>query len=323
MYDFPVDIVYLWCDGNDPEWRARKSLYDNDVPENDENNGKSRYLSNDELRYSLRSVETYAPWINHVFIVTDRQRPDWLDVSNPRVTVVDHSDIIPGKYLPLFNSTAIENWIFRIPGLSEHFLYANDDLFINAPVTPSFFFDAAGRPFVRLKHQNLKKGIGMYRDKVRHMRDEIYRRFHVMYHLAPHHCIDAYLRSAFEECYGSYPEWLARTSSHRFRVVEDLHRSIIGYYMLATGKGVMLKVSRFCECHSMLERIKCFLSGRGHTSSCFMPLKCKDYWKVLRKYSPMLFALNDESSTTAADRERAHKFMEERFPKPSSFEIKL
>jgi hypothetical protein len=43
--------------------------------------------------------------------------------------VVRHSEIIDKKYLPLFNSLPIEASIHHIPGLSENFLYSNDDCF--------------------------------------------------------------------------------------------------------------------------------------------------------------------------------------------------
>lgn len=56
----------------------------------DEDISSSRFEDNDELRYSLRSVEKYAPWVRHIFIVTNGQIPHWLDLENPRVTIVTH-----------------------------------------------------------------------------------------------------------------------------------------------------------------------------------------------------------------------------------------
>ena len=92
------------------------------------------------FKYSLRSVEMYAPWIRKIFIVTDNQVPKWLDTSNPKIRIVDHKEILPEVSLPCFNSRLIEHFLYKIPGLSEHFLYANDDMFINRPVTPATFF---------------------------------------------------------------------------------------------------------------------------------------------------------------------------------------
>lgn len=56
----------------------------------DEDVSASRFEDNEELRYSLRSVEKHAPWVRHIFIVTNGQIPSWLNLDNPRVTVVSH-----------------------------------------------------------------------------------------------------------------------------------------------------------------------------------------------------------------------------------------
>lgn len=94
-----IDIVYLWCDGKDPAFKKRKQQYlnieDKSEQENNEAIGDTRFFDNEELKYSLRSLEMYAPWINHVYIVTDRQVPNWLNVEYEKVTVVDHSEIMP------------------------------------------------------------------------------------------------------------------------------------------------------------------------------------------------------------------------------------
>lgn len=100
-----IDLVYLWVDGNDPVWLAKKNAYlpvDRQV--DPEAAGECRFVENDELRYSLRSAERYAPWIRRIYILTDDQTPAWLDTSNPRVRVVSHREIMPAEILPVFNS---------------------------------------------------------------------------------------------------------------------------------------------------------------------------------------------------------------------------
>jgi len=147
--DFPIDAVYTWVDGGDPAWQARKAaaLGDNDwvgrVSEQTANN--SRFVSRDELRYSLRALHCFAPWVRRIFLVTDDQVPAWLDTEHPQITVVSHREIFgdTGR-LPTFNSQAIESRLHRIPGLSEHFLYLNDDVFLGRPVTPDLFFTSGG-----------------------------------------------------------------------------------------------------------------------------------------------------------------------------------
>lgn len=104
----------------------------------------NRFRDNEELRFSLRSLDKYAPWVRHIYIVTDNQVPSWLDLSHPRLTVVPHTDIFPNRsHLPTFSSPAIESHLHRIPGLSKQFVYFNDDVMLGAPVWPSDFYDRA------------------------------------------------------------------------------------------------------------------------------------------------------------------------------------
>ncbi|KAM3587973.1 uncharacterized protein V6R79_017937 [Siganus canaliculatus] len=107
----------------------------------DEDVSASRFEDNEELRYSLRSIERHAPWVRHVFIVTNGQIPSWLNLDNPRVTVVTHQDLFQNQsHLPTFSSPAIETHIHRIPGLSRKFIYLNDDVMFGKDVWPDDFY---------------------------------------------------------------------------------------------------------------------------------------------------------------------------------------
>ncbi len=102
-----IDLVYLWVNGNDPVWKAKHDAFTGTKPHNEAVDGKGRYVSHDELKYSLRSAEMYAPWIRRIFIVTDNQVPEWLNTANPKVQIVDHTEILPPEALPCFNSVVI------------------------------------------------------------------------------------------------------------------------------------------------------------------------------------------------------------------------
>ena len=146
--EFPIDIVYTWVDGSDPAWLNRRAETLGLVglgSRHDEAASDARYLSRDELMYSLRSVERFADFVNHVYIVTDDQCPSWLRTDHPGVTVVDHREIFPDDArLPTFNSHAIETRLHHVPGLSEHYIYLNDDFFFGGRVEPSQFFHGNG-----------------------------------------------------------------------------------------------------------------------------------------------------------------------------------
>ncbi|XP_061181061.1 N-acetylglucosamine-1-phosphotransferase subunits alpha/beta-like isoform X2 [Saccostrea echinata] len=143
-FDILVTAQNISIDGKKPTLNAANLVWDLRDFSRDEDISSSRFEDNDELRYSLRSVEKFAPWIRHVFIVTNGQIPHWLDLENPRVTIVTHEEIFPNKsHLPTFSSPAIEANIHRIPGLSKKFIYMNDDVMFGKEVWPEDFFTQA------------------------------------------------------------------------------------------------------------------------------------------------------------------------------------
>lgn len=105
-----IDLVYLWVNGNDPKWQAKRDACIG-RPSGSQAHCKGRYADNGELKYSLRSAEKYAPWIRRIFIVTDNQIPEWLNTDNQKVQIVDHTEIMPAECLPCFNSAVIEMFL--------------------------------------------------------------------------------------------------------------------------------------------------------------------------------------------------------------------
>ncbi len=131
-----IDFVVPWVDSNDPEWINSYNQYRPDKPLQD----RARFRNWDIFRYWFRAVERYAPWVNKVFVITNGKFPEWINENCDKLVFVKHSDYIPSKYLPTFNSITIEMNLGRIKDLSEHFVYFNDDMFINAPVQPDYYF---------------------------------------------------------------------------------------------------------------------------------------------------------------------------------------
>jgi hypothetical protein len=142
-----IDIVYLWVDGADARWQASRRAA---LARCGENPGlapfgdvQGRYRDNGELRYNLRALQHFFPDHGHVHIVTDGQRPAWLR-DGPGLSVVDHRALMPATALPVFDSGHIESYLHHLPGLSERFIYLNDDVFFGAPVDPAWWFAPAG-----------------------------------------------------------------------------------------------------------------------------------------------------------------------------------
>lgn len=135
----PIDLVVPYVNSNDANW---KELFNKYVPNviKEDSNGKQRFRENLNFKYFFRGIEKYTPWINNVFLLVQSksQVPDWLNTDNVRVIL--HEEFIPYNYLPVFSSQAIEMFLHLIPGLSERFLYANDDIYFIGDLKPEDYF---------------------------------------------------------------------------------------------------------------------------------------------------------------------------------------
>ena len=136
---FPIDVVYTWVNGSDPDFINQLKKQDKSHSNTAEDTSESRFQDFNQLLYSLRSIEQYAPWIRRVYIVTNGQIPNWINLTS--VTMVNHKSIFTEpSHLPNFNSLAIETHLHEIPGLSENFIYFNDDLSLMSPTCPEDFW---------------------------------------------------------------------------------------------------------------------------------------------------------------------------------------
>lgn len=133
-----IDFVITWVDGSDPKWiKEKESILGLKV---DKENDVARYRDWDNLKYLFRSIEKNAPWVNKIYFVTWGHLPKWLNTEHPKLVIVNHKDFIPSEYLPTYSSHTIELNLHRIKGLSEKFVYMNDDTFILKEVRPDDFF---------------------------------------------------------------------------------------------------------------------------------------------------------------------------------------
>ena len=307
-----IDLVYLWVDGSDPRWLVKHNACIGKTEERSTVNCKGRYADNDELKYSLRSVEMYAPWVRKIFIVTDEQVPLWLDTSNPRIRVVDHKEIMPEVCLPCFNATVIEHFLWNIPGLSEHFLFANDDMLINRSLSPSFFFADDGLPVIRLNHSGLrnfylafkKKFLGIkfknYVQIVYNAAKLVEKKYGVFYGCKTHHNIDAYLKSDYQCIEEMFKEEIEPTLGNHVRSENDIQRSLYAYVAMAEKRCHPVYVDRKTSFRFHIQNMK--------------------HYKMLEEYNPMLFCMNDSEYATDDDRRKVTEFLKQRFPDKSEFE---
>ena len=266
-----IDFVIPWVDGSDPDWIERKGTFsnknklENSVDDDylDDANTENRYRDYGSLKFLLRSIEKFAPWVNNVFLVTDRQRPKWLR-ENDKLRVVDHTEIIDQKFLPTFNSNAIELNVHKIVGLSENFVLFNDDFLLTSPVKPTDFFknghpvDAAifypifpreGFDRIRL---NCVIPINNNFDKRKVEKKFFFKIFNFKYKkklinnlfdlpypnimgIYDFHIPIAYSKREFKLVWHEESSLLKETVSHRFRGNTDVSHWLIRYWRLMEG----------------------------------------------------------------------------------------
>ena len=292
------------------------------IPEVEELNGMVRFENHDELRYSLRSVFENLPWINHIYLITNKQRPTWLK-EHPKITVVDHTEIIPSELLPTFSSVVIENYLTKIPGLNEHFLYFNDDMFINRHLSPREFFDG-DKPIVWMADEyfgRFPENISV-EDNIRMNADEwertLLRAWDLFQRknnikipfLTPNHSVDAYCKSMIDSTLNKYPE-IQLANRPPFRTGNEISRVFFSYEMIFNH-----------DCQYVLRwksnRLNRVLSRVGLRVPTVIVSNSLEYMiETVRKRHPKPFCL---TSLRHEESEAAKIFMQKKFPNAAPWE---
>lgn len=263
-----IDFVIPWVDGSDPEWKKEKDSYS--PVKSDDSNSTNRFRDWGLLPYWFRAIEKFTPWVNSVCFVTWGHVPAFLNTEHEKLRIINHKDYIPSRYLPTFSSHTIEVNLHRIPGLSEHFVYFNDDMFILRPMPETSFFRdglpctvGIERPIELVgnigiwqhaavndlgvinanfnKKAQVAKYGGKYANSAYRWQDNI--RTKAIERLFPDyfagflnlHAPAAYLRSTFDEVWSAETELLERTSSHRFRSADDVNQWVMLWWQIASG----------------------------------------------------------------------------------------
>ncbi|MDD4630700.1 MAG: Stealth CR1 domain-containing protein [Proteiniphilum sp.] len=250
MSKMDIDFVITWVDMNDPKWKADFAKYTGKIDNSKNEVSEARFRDHGFLKYWFRGVEQFAPWVRKIHFVTCGQKPEWLNINHPKLSLIDHSDYIPAKFLPVFNSSLIEIYLHKIPGLTDHFVYFNDDFFIIDHLSADRFF-TGGLPndIAAFRHNS---GIGLWSkclknniriinerfDKKTVQKRDHHKWFHPSYGkksnltrllkpyskfvtlITPHNA-QPYLKSTFEEVWEYAGDKLAAVSENRFRSSED------------------------------------------------------------------------------------------------------
>lgn len=309
----PIDVVYTWVDGSDREWlRSRDTYSESETSAYLKTAAEeARFISNDEIRFSLRSIEAFMPWINHIYIVTSGQVPKWLDVNNDRISIVPHEEIFANpKNLPTFNSHAIESQIHRIEGLSEHFLYMNDDFFVGRTLTEDDFFDTDGSTKFVLSDRTYESDLstGLPINIAAANNDQLLmNEFGMTASRKFKHVAHPQRKSLLTRIEQKHASEVAATAAARFRSSSDfsIPSSLAHYYGQALGQAKPTEVSyEYVDMGSEDAQLKL----------------AKLSWSA----RPQMFCLNQvsgEGSNLVSQNAALNHFLQLAFPWKSSFEI--
>ena len=309
---FDIDMVFSWVDGNDPQLRARRAaaMADYVVGEGDDADARIRQI--DELKYALRSVHAFAPWVRRIFIATDSPIPAWL-APHPKVTVVRAADhFTDPSALPVYNSHAVETQLHHIPGLAEHFLYSNDDMFFGRALSPAMFFSPGG--VTKFIEAGTRIGLGVnnsersgFENAARVNRQLLWERFGKIITRHLEHTAAPLRRSVLCELEREFSEDFGRTQASRFRASTDISvtNSLYHYYALMTGRAVQHESAKMLYVDTTLR------SGLAK-----LP-------KLLQKRKVDFFCLNDGSFPEVSAQVRADvvgEFLQRYFPVAAPWE---
>jgi hypothetical protein len=328
-----IDFVVTWVDMDDPKWKADFAKYSGKIDNTKNEVSEARFRDHGFLKYWFRGVEKFAPWVRKVHFVTCNQKPKWLNASHPKLQLVNHTDYIPEKFLPVFNSSLIEIYLHKIPDLADQFVYFNDDFFIiNHLPKERFFRDGLPNDIAAFRYNS---GMGLWakclKNNIRVINERFDKRevlkrdhdkwFHPSYGkksrltrllkpygkfvtlITPHNA-QPYLKSTFEEVWEYAGDRLTAVSENRFRSHDDYTQELFRTWQI-------------CRSH--------FNPYNTYQDTKMFPLllRSKQAIKALYDQSYKLVCLNDNQHIR--DYERVMTEIEQAFetilPEKSTFEL--
>lgn len=327
-----IDIVVPWVDGADPEWRKQHDKFRPDANSDDD---PSRYRQWDTFRFWFRAIENNAPWVRKIHFLTWGHTPRWLDISNPKLHIVNHKDFIPHEYLPTFSSHVIELNMHRIPGLAEHFIYFNDDVFLINKSKPSDFFfnglpcDSAilgviknndtenFMPYIML---NMMAIVNMKFPKNETLHSNYSKWYSPKYgkyllnniYLSPFSCFTGFRnfhsavpfrKTTFFYVWKIIPEVLQDVCSRKFRSREDVNQYLFRYWQLLSG-----------EFNPVRPRSDYITIGR---------MSIPDLEKMINSKKNLMLCINDDPGEFDKDEQESliSALLAKKFHQISSFEL--
>lgn len=324
-----IDFVLIWVDNNDKEWL--KSFQQHKYGGQQESS--ERFRDWDNLHYWFRAIEKNAPWVRKIHFVTCGHYPKWLNKAHPKLNLVSHQDYIDLNYLPTFSANPIEINLHKIQGLSEKFVFFNDDFFLLNPTIQEDFFkndlpcDAmilnaqAGEGISHIIMNDLLV-LNKYFNKKQVMKGNIWKWLNLKYgvNLLRSFCLlpwpkftgfydphlpQPFLKSTFEKVWELESDLMNEVSSHKFRDSKDINQYLMRYWQLASGQFSPVSIMKQgCTYHVTDDNVEQSIN-------------------MIKNSTYKMCCINDTAiiSDFETVKKKVNQALEAKFPKKSSFEI--
>lgn len=249
-----IDLVVPYVDASDSNWQNIFNKY-NKTKKIEAVNAKNRFRGQgDFFRYFFRCVEKNMPWINTVFllVMSESQVPSWINKN--KVKIITHNQFIPEEYLPTFNSGTIEMFLQNIPGLSEYFLYANDDMYVLKPLSKNDFFNDKMQAKINLIEDSTVPDISkrMWWQMCQNNHDLIFETHHAVPYLRLDHEFRPYSRSELKNCFEKYSKQIYKSIS-QFRSPKNLTCFLFNLFMFKNNTAIKAELDEGYICSTYSE----------------------------------------------------------------------
>jgi len=334
-----IDFVILWVNPRDEKWLREKAKYEGKAEWDavQDANRIARYRDWENLRYWFRGVERFAPWVRKIYFVTWNSVPEWLNVHHPKLQVVLNRDMLPDGCDPVFSPNPLETNLHRIPGLAEHFVYFNDDMFIVSPVEPADFYlnglpremavsyaltntlDNDSFPHMLLTMTGIINGCfdkrAVQRKNLRKWLTPVYGKQllntlrtwkqSAFSGLLIPHLPSPMKKSTYEEVWRRLPQIMMETAAHKFRTPMDVTQYLFRYWAICKGE--------FAPVNAFRSGKECFLNDRQLEAVC----------EIIQSKKYKMICLNDSKDIVDFEscKRRINQAFEAILPDQSAFEL--
>ena len=288
------DLVVPYVDATDPKWVEVFNKYNDNTEIKEEVNAKNRFRGQgDFFRYFFRGIEKNMPWINNIFLLvaSESQVPNWLDTT--KVKVITHDKFIPKEYLPTFNSCTIELFLHNIPGLSERFVYANDDFFVVDKITVNQLFNG-DTALTKIKTASGKTT--MYDHHCINCYSLIFNDVAPVKYLTFEHTFRPYFKSSIIECFNLYQKNILNSIT-RFRDYKNYNCYLYLEYLSKQNKLAESPLNiLYCDANSTIKKARSLANTQ-------------------------IVCLNDSKENNIYEDQLVNSYFAEKFPNKSIYEL--